>query len=143
MRLRERARALRCSYSPAGGYEILAMDLEGTEVCDWLTRKGITCVLLKYRVPGEVSEVGTLSEIRAVSGITDGVGRRAKGCGTGALSRGGVAVRSAQDWSARIFGGRAFVGSDQQSLRKAVVSTRGCGRQTKVPPRFCSGHLSG
>jgi len=38
---------------PGGGYEILAMDLEGTEVCDWLTRKGITCVLLKYRVPGE------------------------------------------------------------------------------------------
>jgi len=29
------------------------MDLEGTEVCDWLTSKGITCVLLKYRVPGE------------------------------------------------------------------------------------------
>lgn len=27
------------------------MDLEGTEVCDWLTSKGITCVLLKYRVP--------------------------------------------------------------------------------------------
>ena len=25
--------------------------LEGTEVCDWLTSKGITCVLLKYRVP--------------------------------------------------------------------------------------------
>lgn len=36
---------------PGGGYEILAMDLEGTEVCDWLTFKGITCVLLKYRVP--------------------------------------------------------------------------------------------
>jgi len=27
------------------------MDLEGTEVADWLTSKGITCVLLKYRVP--------------------------------------------------------------------------------------------
>ena len=36
---------------PGGGYEGLAMDLEGTEVCDWLTSKGITCVLLKYRVP--------------------------------------------------------------------------------------------
>src|SRR5664279_5487938 len=36
-----------------GGYQILAIDLEGTEVCDWLTSKGITCVLLKYRVPGE------------------------------------------------------------------------------------------
>jgi acetyl esterase/lipase len=37
---------------PGGGYEVLAIDLEGTEVCDWLTSKGITCVLLKYRVPG-------------------------------------------------------------------------------------------
>lgn len=38
---------------PGGGYQILAIDLEGTEVCDWLTAEGITCVLLKYRVPGE------------------------------------------------------------------------------------------
>lgn len=37
---------------PGGGYRILAIDLEGTEVCDWLTAKGITCVVLKYRVPG-------------------------------------------------------------------------------------------
>ena len=35
---------------PGGGYQILAIDFEGTEVCDWLTAKGITCVLLKYRV---------------------------------------------------------------------------------------------
>ncbi len=37
---------------PGGGFQILAMDLEGTEICDWLTSRGITCVLLKYRVPG-------------------------------------------------------------------------------------------
>jgi acetyl esterase/lipase len=36
---------------PGGGYQMLAMDLEGTEICDWLTSRGITCVLLKYRVP--------------------------------------------------------------------------------------------
>ncbi len=35
---------------PGGGYQILAIDLEGTEVCDWLVTRGITCVLLKYRV---------------------------------------------------------------------------------------------
>ena len=35
---------------PGGGYQGLAIDLEGTEVCDWLTPKGISCVLLKYRV---------------------------------------------------------------------------------------------
>ncbi|WP_229415813.1 alpha/beta hydrolase [Pseudoduganella armeniaca] len=37
---------------PGGGYRVLAIDLEGTEVCDWLTSIGVTCVLLKYRVPG-------------------------------------------------------------------------------------------
>ena len=36
---------------PGGGYQILAIDLEGTEVCDWLNSAGIACVLLKYRVP--------------------------------------------------------------------------------------------
>lgn len=36
---------------PGGGFQILAIDLEGTEICDWLTSRGITCVLLKYRVP--------------------------------------------------------------------------------------------
>ncbi len=36
---------------PGGGYKVLAIDLEGTEICDWLTSRGITAVLLKYRVP--------------------------------------------------------------------------------------------
>ncbi len=36
---------------PGGAYKILAIDLEGTEVCDWLNSAGITCLLLKYRVP--------------------------------------------------------------------------------------------
>lgn len=36
---------------PGGAYRVLAIDLEGTEVCDWLNSIGVTCVLLKYRVP--------------------------------------------------------------------------------------------
>ena len=36
---------------PGGGFQMLAMDFEGTEICDWLTSKGVTCVLLKWRVP--------------------------------------------------------------------------------------------
>jgi acetyl esterase/lipase len=36
---------------PGGSYHILAIDLEGTEVCDWLNSAGINCILLKYRVP--------------------------------------------------------------------------------------------
>ncbi|QHT65545.1 alpha/beta hydrolase [Rhodocytophaga rosea] len=36
---------------PGGGYHILALDLEGTEVCEWLNSIGVTAILLKYRVP--------------------------------------------------------------------------------------------
>lgn len=36
---------------PGGGFVGLAIKLEGTEVCDWLASQGITCVLLRYRVP--------------------------------------------------------------------------------------------
>ena len=36
---------------PGGGYTILAMDLEGTEVCQWLNSLGVNCALVKYRVP--------------------------------------------------------------------------------------------
>ena len=36
---------------PGGGYNILAMDLEGTEVADWLNSIGVTAIVLKYRVP--------------------------------------------------------------------------------------------
>ena len=36
---------------PGGSYRILAIELEGTEVCEWLNTVGINCILLKYRVP--------------------------------------------------------------------------------------------
>ena len=36
---------------PGGAYNILAWDLEGTEVCDWLNSLGVTGVVVKYRVP--------------------------------------------------------------------------------------------
>jgi len=38
---------------PGGAYSILAWDLEGTEVAEWLNSIGVTGVLLKYRVPGK------------------------------------------------------------------------------------------
>ena len=38
--------------APGGGHWILAMDLEGSEVAEWLTSVGITAIVLKYRVPG-------------------------------------------------------------------------------------------
>lgn len=41
---------------PGGGYYALAMNLEGTEICDWLNSEGITAILLKYRVPLKKAE---------------------------------------------------------------------------------------
>ena len=36
---------------PGGAYNILAWNLEGTEVAEWLNSIGVTAVVLKYRVP--------------------------------------------------------------------------------------------
>jgi acetyl esterase/lipase len=38
---------------PGGGYNILAMDLEGTELCHWFNSIGVTGILVKYRVPAQ------------------------------------------------------------------------------------------
>ena len=38
---------------PGGGYRILAWDGEGLDACKWLNSIGVTCVLVKYRVPQE------------------------------------------------------------------------------------------
>jgi acetyl esterase/lipase len=37
--------------APGGGYQILAWDLEGTEIAEWLAWVGVTGIVLKYRVP--------------------------------------------------------------------------------------------
>jgi acetyl esterase/lipase len=42
--------------APGGGYHILAWDLEGTEVAEWLNSIGVTGIVLKYRVPRRPGE---------------------------------------------------------------------------------------
>lgn len=37
--------------APGGGYSGLAIEHEGTMVCDWFVKQGVTPVLLRYRVP--------------------------------------------------------------------------------------------
>jgi acetyl esterase/lipase len=57
---------------PGGGYYILALDLEGTEVCDWLNSKGVTAILLKYRVPrreGQPPYAAPLQDAQRAMGI--------------------------------------------------------------------------
>jgi acetyl esterase/lipase len=57
---------------PGGGYYILAMDLEGTEVCAWLNSIGVTAVLLKYRVPaqpGQARQAAPLQDAQRALGL--------------------------------------------------------------------------
>lgn len=57
---------------PGGGYSILAMNLEGTEVCEWLNSIGVTGVLLKYRVParkGEGRDAAPLQDVQRAIGM--------------------------------------------------------------------------
>jgi acetyl esterase/lipase len=43
---------------PGGGYQVLAWDGEGLDTCHWLNSIGVTCVLVKYRVPQPLGEAG-------------------------------------------------------------------------------------
>jgi len=55
-----------------GGYIFLAMDLEGTEICQWLNSIGVTGVLLKYRVPkrpGDEQHVLPLQDAQRALGL--------------------------------------------------------------------------
>jgi acetyl esterase/lipase len=57
---------------PGGAYQILAMDLEGTEVCEWLNSIGVTAALLKYRVPkreGQERHVAALQDAQRALGL--------------------------------------------------------------------------
>ncbi len=53
---------------PGGAYSILAYDLEGSEVCDWLNSIGVTGVLLKYRVPRH--DAAPLQDAQRALGLT-------------------------------------------------------------------------
>jgi acetyl esterase/lipase len=48
---KEKATGAAVLVAPGGGYSILAIEHEGTQVCEWLNSLGVTAVLLKYRVP--------------------------------------------------------------------------------------------
>lgn len=52
---------------PGGGYNILALDLEGTEVAEWFNDIGVTCFVLKYRVPKRPGQ-----EPKSLAALQDG-----------------------------------------------------------------------
>ena len=47
---------------PGGGYHILAWDLEGTEVAEWLNKNGIAAFVLQYRIPDKKD--GALQDVQ-------------------------------------------------------------------------------
>jgi acetyl esterase/lipase len=49
---------------PGGGHHILAYDLEGTEVAQWLNSIGVTAIVLKYRVPARDKERRWLAAVQ-------------------------------------------------------------------------------
>ena len=49
---------------PGGGYSILAMDLEGTEVASWLNSFGVGAIILKYRVPRRTNQPFYLAPVQ-------------------------------------------------------------------------------
>ena len=58
--------------NPGGGYSILAWDLEGTEVAEWLNSFGVTAIVVKYRVPrrtGRAKHDAPLQDAQRALGI--------------------------------------------------------------------------
>lgn len=68
--------------APGGGYSILAIEHEGTMVCDWLNELGVTAVLLKYRVPVRPGQTPTnLAAVQDAQRAMSVVRHRAKDWG--------------------------------------------------------------
>jgi acetyl esterase/lipase len=57
---------------PGGGYNILAWNHEGTDICEWLNSIGVHAVLLKYRVPrreGREKHAAPLQDVQRAMGM--------------------------------------------------------------------------
>ncbi len=60
---------------PGGGFSILAWDLEGTEIAEWLNSLGLAAIVVKYRVPtreqgDDLNEAGN-APLKAVGPVMD------------------------------------------------------------------------
>ena len=61
---KEKATGAAVLVCPGGGYNILAIDHEGEELCRWLSKNGVTGVLLKYRVPRRKGQAKHLAPLQ-------------------------------------------------------------------------------
>ena len=103
---------------PGGGYSYTVMDKEGTEIAEWLSSKGITALVLKYRTPNnregalqDVQRAISLARARAVEWSID-----PRRIGVIGFSAGGnLAVKASTRFEARTYA--AIDAIDQQSCR--------------------------
>lgn len=143
---------------PGGGFNILAYDLEGTEVAEWLNTIGVTAIVLKYRVPFRDPAKRWLAAVQDTQRAMSLVRSRAaewhldsKRIGVLGFSAGGAAaaltsilfdqrqyaasdaidqVSSRPDFSLLIYTGGAFVDPGKTQLRDDIKVPAG------VPPMF-------
>ncbi|MDA8743014.1 alpha/beta hydrolase [Rubripirellula amarantea] len=107
--------------APGGGYNILAWDLEGTEIAQWLNEIGVAAAVLKYRVPTKREEVKWLAPVqdiqRSISLVRSGQisGVQAKTVGVLGFSAGGNASARAAFSETRHY--EPIDSSDEVSIR--------------------------
>lgn len=86
---------------PGGGYSILAWDLEGTEVAEWLNSIGVTAIVLKYRVPTNKVTPKWLQPVQDTQRTLSRVRGRAKDWGLAADRIGVLGFSAGGDAAAR------------------------------------------
>ena len=108
---------------PGGGHRVLAYDLEGTEVAEWLNSIGITGIVLKYRVPSRDSDFKCRAALQDVQRSISVVRTKAKELGLdptrigvlGFSAGGEVAARASLQFNSRKY--EAMDESDVTSCR--------------------------
>ena len=117
---------------PGGAHRLLAYDLEGTEIAQWLNTIGITGIVLKYRVPSRNPDFKCLAAMQDAQRAISVVRTRSKGLGIDASKIGILGVFR------RGRSGRQGVASVQRSQ---IRKTR-CSRRIVVQARLLDVDLS-
>jgi acetyl esterase/lipase len=108
---------------PGGGYNILAWNLEGTEIAEWFNKIGVTAIVVKYRVParkGQERYAAPLQDAqRAIGMIRERAGElgiNPNKIGVLGFSAGGhLAATLSNNFDARTY--EAVDAADKQSCR--------------------------
>ena len=112
---------------PGGGFEVVATDLEGTEICGWAARQGMTCAMLKYRVPQARGWPSTAAE------ASPGAGGRAACDGIAARAGGDLWHRSTPDRRDRLFGGAYLVANLSNTTERTYPAADAADRLSSRP----------